>query len=168
MQQFMLAKPHLRVRESDKVWTYTRAFSNSGLPYYVAPPEREGLHKNLYINEPIFLPISTREFMTNREDYFYGYRFLFATPGYTTIGLPLNGLPSPLTYVQLSLEATRIRYFMEDDDEHDIVIDWMGDSLFPTRIVEVQHNPENIAAIINDLVLKLIDEYTMWYSERKI
>ena len=168
MAKHFLDKPLLRVYECGSVWNYTRAFTASGLPYYMAPKDREECHRNFYMNEPIFLPIEMEEFKKNREDYFYGYRFLFATPGYTTIGLSGPGIPAPLTYVQIGLEIARIRYFIEDDPEHDIVVDYMGDSMFPTRIVEVQSHPEKVPPLVNDLVFRLIDEYCNWYSERKV
>ncbi len=169
MQKRFLDKPTLKIYESGMVWLYRRAFTVSGLPYYIPPPEKEGLHRSVFMNEAMFFPIEYEEFKTNREDYFYGYRFIIATPGYTTIGIPQGpAIPCPLSYIQLGFESARVRFFMEDDEEHDMVIDFMGDSMFPTRTVEIQQHPNQIAATVNNIIFRLIDEYCVWYSTRKI
>lgn len=169
MPKRMLDVPLLRVMEDGATWTYRRQYSESGYPYYACPDEKNQLHKKFFCEEILFLPIEYEDYKSNREDYFYGYRFLIATPGHTTISaIPGLGLPNSKMEIQISFEVARIRYFMEDDHEHDIVIDFMGDAVFPTRTVAITQDPVRITETINHFLRATIDELCTWYANRKI
>lgn len=147
---------------------YKRFYSDSGYPCYTCPADT-GQHKEFFYNEVLFLPIEYDVFKNNREDYFYGYRFFTTTPGPTTIAfLPGLGLPQPNTEIQLTFEVARIRYFMEDDFEHDIVIDYFGDGLFPPRTVTINQSTSHIRDTINTVTKQLIDQHCCWYADRKV
>lgn len=161
--------PILKVQELGKTWNYERRYTSNGLVFYSAPQEKVEFHKSKYWTEVIFLPIEYETFNTDRSNYFYGYRFLIVCPGFATIVLPQNGIfPPPITNTQILFEVCRIRYFMEDDSDIDIVIDFMGDSLFPTRVVTLEGMSENIPDAFSKVCNELVDQHCSWYANKRI
>lgn len=160
--------PILRVYEDARVWHYIRSYTKSGLPYYTAPEEKNRLHKNVAMDDIIFLPIDYKTFISDRTNYYYGFRYIIATPGSTTIEFA-EGIDFPAsTTLQIGFEVSRIRYFMDDDMSFDIAVDFMGDAMFPTLVVTVNALAENLQPIATDVVQNLLDQHCNWYSDKKI
>lgn len=166
----LLDIPILKVFEDGVIWKYTRLYSMSGYPYYVAPDEKNKLHLNTLMNDFLFLPIHHKDFLKDRKNYYYGYRYLIATTGSTTVEFStLLDLDIPSrTQTKIGFEATRVRYFMDNDPSFDIVIDFMGDSMFPTFWMDISDNTESIESTSKKVVQKMIDTHCQWYINRRI
>lgn len=164
----MLDIPYLRVYEDSRIWKYARSYSKDGFPYYVAPEEKSQLHKTVLMDDVLFLPIEHDTFLHDRKNYFYGYRYLIASPGHTTVSF-LDQFPvEPKTELRLGFEVCRVRYFMDDDKSFDICIDYMGDALFPTRTITIDYPTEKIHTVANDVVKEIINAHCQWYADRRL
>lgn len=153
-------KKKLRVLDTGRIWTYTCAYTKSQIPYYIAPREMQELHPTVYMDEVIFLPITNQLFDTRKFHHFVGYRFVFGSHGTTEI--------NERTRLDLGFEACRLGYYIDDGIGNDIMVDFMGDSLFPTAIVNVEGPSESIQESVNNIIENVIDKYTLWYIDRRI
>lgn len=164
----ILALPKLRVYEHQQVWSYSRGISTSGYPYYIAPPVKAKFHTHGNMDDYLFLPIDYETFKKDRENYFYGFRFLIAVPGFTSIAtIPELHLLGQ-TQIEIAFEATRVRYFMDDDEDFDIAIDYMGDSMFPTRLITLTQDSRFVGKTFMQIIDQLIDDYCIWYADKRI
>lgn len=167
---YFIDRPELRVFENDKVWTYTMKRSESGFPFYIAPKEKDELHKSIYMGEVLFLPIL--QDVTRHVISCWGYRFIFGSRGATTMDIApgSDDGPKPQAHFQMGFEASRIRYIIDTDPDRksDIYIDYMGDGLFPTRYITFQGAADEMNEVVNTIMMKIIDEHCKWYALKKL
>lgn len=151
----------LKVYEEGRIWEYTLKYTEGGLPYYLAPREMQELHKKIYIDEILFLPVNNDIF----DDAYkvYGYRFLFGSHG--------MNIEDDDTTMDLGFSVCRIRFITNPLLKRlgiDIIITHMGDSLFPVIGCKISADEEDMQEAINTMIMKLINTYTKFYLDRDI
>lgn len=160
--------PELKVLEDGKVWTYTLHYADSGIPYYKCPDGKwKQPRNNGASDECILLPITPAEFLSDHENYFYGYRIFIMSPGFEDAPADDDD-EGPMKKLEIGFDVSRIRFFMEANSDYDIVIDFVGDSLFPTAIWGIKSEEYNMPGYIDTLIKKVIDSYCQFYIDRKI
>jgi hypothetical protein len=139
----------------------------SMLPYYAPPLDESRKRGNEWIEECLFLPITTEEFMTDRTHHHYGYRLQFHSSGQTSLGVGCDGsLTHGMTYLQMNLDVNRIRFHMKDTDG--IVIDRICDPLTPPREFKYQIPTEHIGDVVTGHMYAIINELCAWYEDKHI
>lgn len=170
MERKLMDLPELKVYEEDKVWIYNLSRTKSGLPFYQCPRDKYRKAGSSYmkaVDECIFLPIDMTTFKTDRENYFYGYRFFIGSPGIKKLkSLSYEG--DPLQEADVEFEVARIRYFMDEHFDYDISIDFIGDVFYPTTVYVARGTEEQLPNLVEDLISNILDYLCQWYVNRKI
>jgi len=83
-ERSLLEKPVLFVQEGENMWPYQRRYTDSGLPYY-SPPVEKNNSEETKILEVLFIPISNEDFDNDKENYFFGYMYLFFHEAHSTM-----------------------------------------------------------------------------------
>ena len=95
-ERSLLEKPVLFVQEGENMWPYQRRYTDSGLPYY-SPPVEKNNSEETKILEVLFIPISNEDFDNDKENYFGKSRDL--------LGREIRNLPLRLGFLSLVLIA---------------------------------------------------------------
>jgi hypothetical protein len=162
---YILDIPLVFVKENKLTLPYVRSYTLSGLPYYISPKDKNILN-GLKLMEYLFLPITTEDFLKNKEDYFIGYRILIYDSNYNTLGLVNSDKEDGITRYQIQYELSRIRYAPED--EKSIEIDHMYDPMFPTQTINDKVNSSEVEAKVIDTIQKTIDFYCNYYLNKRV
>jgi len=165
VERDIVEKPIIFVDENNQSYAYSRGYTNSGLPYYTPPENKNTADGETLIEEIIFLPISNKEFIENKQDYFFGFRFLIQK----TINSTINLIDNPFIGVskfQITYEICRIRYYPLG--EKSIKIEKMYDALFPTVLLNLQLPSIIVAEKIIETVDEILDRYCGYYVDKKI
>lgn len=160
----LLEIPVVFVDDGERRYSYNRGYTTSGIPFYGAPSEKHNTTENS-IEEFFFLPITNREFMTNTEDLFYGYRFILVTSGFTSMSL-IHMPETAIVRIQLTYDINRIRYYPEN--EKTIIIDRNCDNLIPTQIVNLQFHKADIATKLIQVIEDILNSYCNFYLDKKL
>lgn len=173
----LLCAPTLLVYESGNLWRYKMKRTKDGFPFYVSPQEKLAMHKTALFDDILFLPITTKEYETGTHltKSYWGFRYIIGSCGVTKMVVQEDpneideDHPGSLSQFRIGFEASRIRYFIDDDKDCDIMIDFMGDSMFPTRIVNFSGtNTEVIAQTIDEVIVRLVNDHCHWYVNKVI
>lgn len=159
-------EPTLSVIKNNQRYEYYRMLSSQEIPYYV-PKERKD-HSDLYVYDPIFLPINKEAMNRDRTYYHYGFLMLFICGNQQTLSI---GRPdSKIGNMNFEVESSvaRFRYYMERANE--IIIDKQFEPLYPIQFIDtsLSKSNNNVDEIFNNIITSRIDLYTNWYSSHKI
>lgn len=159
-------EPTLSVIKNNQRYEYYRMLSTEEIPYYV-PTERKNDNK-FYVYDPIFLHITKKDMIYDRQYFHYGFLMLFICGNQQTlsIGSPNSKLGN--TNFEIESSVARFRYYMEKPNE--IIIDKQFDPLFPIQFTSVTlpNSNESIDKVFNEVITSRIDLYTNWYLSHKI
>jgi len=164
VERDLVDKPILFVTEGDRTFPYKRGFSLSGLPYYT-PPLEKNVKDGYRLDEVLFLPISNREFKTNKDKYFFGFRYLISNNNFTMIDV-MKQIQTAVANMDIQYEVSRIRYY--PDGEKSIIINKSYDSLFPTQCLRVEVPAIDSHARISRMMDGIVDLYCNWYVDKTV
>jgi len=165
IERDIVEKPVLFVNEDNESYAYSRGYTNSGLPFYTPPKDKNITDGQLLVEEVVFLPITNSQFAENRRDYFFGYRMLFQKTNHSTVNLMSNPKMS-VTRFQITFEISRIRYY--PSGEKTITIERTYDALFPTQVLNLQFPTTEVADKVIKAVDDIVDAYCTYYIDKKI
>ena len=164
VERDLLEKPILFVNEDDNVWPYHRGYTISGLPFYNPPMEKNG-NEEVQLYEVLFLPILKNDFETNKEDYFFGFRYLFSRDTLSTMSF-LENLTEGITHLQIHYEICRVRYF--PSGEKTVTVDRTYDPILPTQLITIQLPNAEVGVAFISTMNNLVNFYCNYYVDKKI
>lgn len=155
----------LYVTEKGVRTPYKRILHDKGIPNYI-PIKPDDLHKDLQIDQVLFLPIEKEIFDTDREYAHVGFRYVYSSVGHSTVSILEDPSLLGITTLQLSAFVQRFRYTIKDDI--DIIIDKVCDPLYPPRIFELECASRNISEEILNLVTDITNRLNSWYLDKNV
>lgn len=146
--------------------TFSRIITSDGVPNYFETGEKPKAIQEMNIDEVYLIPAEIKDFEKRKRGYFYGYKYLFTAGRHDVVRVGNEQLNVDMSHVQLCSEVQRFRYIIKGNLE--IFVDKVYDSLYPTRIFDIECLTKDVGMFILRQTLQCVNEFNSYYIEKEI